>query len=103
MSVANENDKYDQNDYVRVFEEYLKTESPIDLVVMNKLGKRNRILAKVLNYYEMEHSFPILINRKVNEFATVEEELSVIEKKNYRIRHSEVKLAKFFNHLEERL
>lgn len=103
MSVANENDKYDQGDYVRVFEKYLKTKSPFDLVVMNKLEMTNPTVSKVLRYYEMEHSCPILLNKKTREYKAIEVDLSVIETKNYRIRHSEIKLSKLFTKLRQLL
>jgi len=94
MSVANENHKFSQDDYVRVFAKTLKSKKPFDLVVMPDLQKLNRkTLKKVLKFYELENSLPIKPNLG-SENKTVVADIATIEKKNYRLRHDPQKLAK---------
>ncbi len=99
-SVANENDNYDQDDYVNKFSEYLGSRKPFDLVVMvdfDYLNKKD--LKEVLKLYELEHSHPIIFNPKGKEKA-ITANIATIEKVNMRLRHSETKLATFFADLE---
>jgi len=96
MSVANENHKFSQDDYVRVFAKILKTKKVLDLVVMPDLKKLDqKVLKKVLKLYELENSFPIKTNLK-SKNKTLVADIATIEKKNYRLRHDPQKLAKFF-------
>jgi uncharacterized cofD-like protein len=96
MSVANENHKFSQDDYVRVFAKILKTKRPFALAVMPDLKKLNqKVLKKVLKLYELENSFPIKTNLK-SESKTLVADIATIEEKNYRLRHDPKKLAKIF-------
>ena len=99
-SVANENDSFDQDDYVAVFEKYLKHKSPFDLVLMADLGSLDKnLLDKVLKLYALEHSFPIKFNKKSKE-KTLLIDVVNIEEKNMRLRHSEEKLGEVFKNLD---
>ena len=96
MSVANENHKFSQDDYVRVFAKRLKTKKPFDLVIMPDLEKLNqKILKKVLKLYEMENSFFLKPNLE-SKNKTLVADIAKIEQKNYRLRHDPRKLAKVF-------
>lgn len=96
MSSANENDGYNQDDYVGLFTEYLGDRRPFDLVVMADLNALDgRRLRKVLRLYKLEHSFPIKYCKKSNQ-KTLVVDLAILEKKNDRLRHDELKLANFF-------
>ncbi|MBP8591191.1 YvcK family protein [Candidatus Shapirobacteria bacterium] len=99
MSVANENHKFSQDDYVRVFTNFLKTKSPFDLIIMPDFQKLDqKILRKVLKLYELENSFPIKPNLKSNNKALIAD-IATIEEKNYRLRHDPQKLAKIFTQI----
>ncbi len=99
MSVANENDGFDQNDYVETFQKYLSCEKCFDLVVMADLNKiRRKTLEESLRNYDMERSLPIKFNA-VSKVKTVVEDIAIVEKKNLRLRHSDQKLAKYFSDL----
>ena len=97
---ANENNNFDQNDYLKVFEKYLKTKSPFDLILMADLTYLNqKLLKKVLDLYALEHSFPIKFNNKSQE-KTVLADIALIEEKNMRLRHSEEKLGELFKNFK---
>ena len=99
-SMANENNGFDQDDYVGVFEKYLKYKSPFDLVLMTDLSCLDqKLLKKVFDLYALEHSFPIKFNKKSKE-KTILADIALIEEKNMRLRHSEEKLRKLFTMLE---
>ncbi|MEI8067726.1 MAG: 2-phospho-L-lactate transferase CofD family protein [Candidatus Shapirobacteria bacterium] len=99
-SVANENNKYDQDDYISIFSKYLKTTKPFDLVLMADFKKLDQEkLKKVLSLYKYEHSFPIMFNPDGKEKAVVAD-IVTIENINLRLRHSEDKLAKFFGKMK---
>ncbi len=99
MSVANENGGFDQNDYLKIFERYLNCRKCFDLVVMADMSKLNRkMLRKSLENYEMEGSFPIKYNKE-EKVKTMVEDIALIEKKNYRLRHDDQKLSKLFLNL----
>jgi uncharacterized cofD-like protein len=99
-SVANENDDFDQNDYVATFEKYLGCKSPFDLILMVDLGNLDqKLLKRVLKLYELEHSFPIKFNKKCKT-KTILKDVAVIEERNMRLRHSEEKLGEIFRTLE---
>lgn len=101
MSVANESHDFSQNDYVSVFADKLKIESPFDLVVMVNLQKLDkRSMAQILKYYEMENSFPLKFEEKERSWKTIVADIGKIEKKNMRLRHDEKKVGKFFAMLE---
>lgn len=102
MSVANENDKFTQLDYVKTFSKYLNIPSPFDVVVMadfDKFDKEN--MQNVLNNYALEHSYPITYKKADNvDFKTMIVDIAVIEMSNIRLRHSVTKLSNFFKALE---
>lgn len=99
-SVANENDNFNQDDYVATFEKYLKCKSPFDLILMADLGcLEKRLLKKVLKLYALEHSFPVKFNKKSKQ-KTILVDIAKIEEKNMRLRHSEEKMGEVFRKLE---
>ena len=99
-SVANENDGFDQDDYVGIFEKYLKCKSPFDLILMVDLDCLDQnLLKKVLELYSLEHSFPIKYNGNSKE-KTILADIAKIEEKNMRLRHSSEKLGEIFKGLE---
>lgn len=94
MSVANENHKFSQDDYIRVFGQYLKMTNPFDLVVMPDFEKLDqKQLKKVLGFYALENSFPIYPNKK-SQYQTLVADIAKIEVQNWRLRHSVSKLTK---------
>lgn len=96
MSVANENDKFSQNEYVEIFGKYLSMDSPFDLILMADLGSLNKgFLKKTLDSYRMEHSHPIRY-KEISKIRTISEDIAIIDKKNLRLRHGEEKLSKIF-------
>lgn len=98
-SVANENDGFNQDDYMAVFEKYLKYKSPFDLILMADLNCLDQKLLKmVLKLYGLEHSFPIKFNKKSRQ-KTLVADIAIIEEKNMRLRHSEEKLGEIFKTL----
>jgi uncharacterized cofD-like protein len=101
MSVANENDGFTQGEYVKMFGKYLKMKEPFDLVVMADFEKlEQKLLRKVYQNYELEHSVPIKDNKKENPFKTDVIDIAKIEEKNLRLRHSVTKLEKYFRKCE---
>jgi hypothetical protein len=99
MSVANENHKFSQDNYVGVFGKYLKMDHPFDLVVMPDFSKLDQEkLKRVLGFYALENSFPIYPNKK-SQYKTIIADIAKTESKNWRLRHSVSKLAKFLQGL----
>ena len=99
-SMANENNDFDQDDYVTLFEKYLGYKSPFDLVLMANLNCLDQnLLKKVLKFYALEHSFPIKFNENSKQ-KTLLANIASIEEKNMRLRHSEEKLGDLFKTLE---
>ena len=99
-SMANENDDFDQDDYVNLFEKYLRCKSPFDLILMADLACLNqKLLEKVLKFYALEHSFPIKFTKNSKQ-KTLLADIASIEEKNMRLRHSEEKLGNLFKTLE---
>ena len=97
MSVANENNDFSQRDYIEVFKKYLGEKRPFDLVVMADITKIDGIkMRKAKANYALEHSKPIWVDKNYKEVETIVEDLAMVEEKNYRFRHSEEKLKKFF-------
>lgn len=97
MSVANENSGFSQKEYVAVFEKYLKMKKPFDVVLMADFDKLDqKILQKVYQNYESEHSLPIKNNGLKNGFETKVIDMATIDIKNLRLRHSVTKLSKYF-------
>jgi len=100
MSVANENYKSNQDEYVKIFAQYLKNNKPFNLVIMPDFEKLDqKLLAKVLKLYSFENSFPIRPKKGKNRYKTMVADITTIEKVNTRLRHSEEKLAKLFKKL----
>jgi len=96
MSVANENDKFSQNDYVEIFGKYLRMSRPFDLILMADLDSLSKgFLKKTLDSYSMEHSHPIKY-KGISKIKTISEDIAIIDKKNLRLRHGEEKLSKIF-------
>ena len=80
MSVANENDQFDQCKYVEAFEKYLG-KSPFDYVLMADLSKLNKKELKIVeSNYAMEHSFPIKICPEYDGAKVFFEDITVIDK-----------------------
>jgi uncharacterized cofD-like protein len=98
MSVANENDGFSQNDYVEIFKKYLDIDKPFDVILMADLLKINKVdLKKTLANYSFEHSRPIRFEEKITpNYKVVSADIAVIDKSNFRLRHSVSKLAKLF-------
>lgn len=93
MSVANENDGFDQNDYNRVFSEYLG-KNCLDLIIMADVSVFPKKMWKnTLLAYKLERSYPIKVAKKC-QCKTVVDDIAVIEGENGRLRHSEEKLAR---------
>lgn len=99
MSTANENHGFDTDQYCGMLEKYLG-KKVIDAILVADLEKINRAkLAKVLRYYAMENSYPILPGK--DRTRTVVEDIALIEEKNMRLRHSETKLSTTLKNLIE--
>jgi len=97
MTTANENDGFCQNDYVKLFSNFLKKESPFSLVLMPDLSKlEKKDLEESFLNYKMEHSKMIeFCSESVVE--TVLEDMVVVEKRNKTLRHDVAKMAKVFS------
>lgn len=100
MSVASENDGFDQNDYIGTFSSYLGTKNPFDLVVMADLSRfKTSLIKKVLFNYDLEHSSPIRFDKN-SIYKTELADIATIDEDNLRLRHSERKLGDFFASLK---
>jgi uncharacterized cofD-like protein len=100
FSMGNEVEKSTQNEYLEVFKKYLKSERPFDLLVMTNLENLDKkMLEKVFYFYKLENSSLVEMDGKCP-IKTVKIDLAKIEESNMRLRHSEVKLAEFFNNLD---
>lgn len=100
FSPANETKTATQGEYIRIFEKYLKTQSPFDLILMadlSVLDKRN--LKKIINFYKLEHASLVKMI-KDKKYNTEIVDIAVIDQKNMRLRHSEKKLEQFFRTLK---
>lgn len=100
ISVANENNIKDQNGYLDLFHKYIGKNCNIDCMVLPDLNYLDKnLLKKVLKNYALEHSATInyCANRKERSLLA---DVAVIEKKNFRLRHCESKLARWFNEFE---
>lgn len=96
MSVANENDGFDQNDYLTIFEQYLGKDC-LDLIIMTDLSVLSeKQMKKTLLAYQLERSYPIKVAKKCRA-ETIVADLAIIEPENGRLRHSEEKLAGLFS------
>lgn len=100
MTTANESDGFDCKQYVDLFEKYLGRKNSIDVVLMPDMTKLNiKLLKEVLRFYEMENSFPI--NQADCKARVVVDDIATIDKKNMRLRHSEIKLSTSLKNLIE--
>lgn len=98
MSVANENNGYDQDKYIKIFEKYLG-KNCIDLVVMADIKKLDKkILKESLYAYSLERSYPVKYVKK-SKVRTILADIALVEKENKRLRHSEDKMAEMFSTL----
>ncbi len=94
MSVSNETNDFDQDDYVKVINQYAKIN--FDTILMADLTKVDqKVLKKILNSYACEHSAPIKHNLQ-GKNKIVLADVASVDEVNFRLRHSEDKLAKFF-------
>jgi len=100
FSMGNEVKKSTQSEYLEIFKKYLKNEKPFDLLVMADLESLNKkTLKEVFYFYELENSSLVMMDRKCL-VKTIMVDLAKIEESNMRLRHSEEKLADFFETLE---
>lgn len=94
MTQANEGRICDQLAYANLFKKQLNIE--FDHIVMADLSVLNqRKLNKVRMYYGMEHSNEVGYKEDKSK-RTILEDLATIDEKNWRLRHSTLKLAHFF-------
>jgi uncharacterized cofD-like protein len=98
MTVRSENYNFDQDEYLRVFEKYLGRNC-LDLAIMPNLKVLNKKeLERVKRFYRMERSYPVKI-RKDAKIKTIVADIALIEKENFRLRHSEEKLDRLFSEI----
>ena len=98
MSVANENIVRNQIDYLNIFEKYI--EASFDKILMADMSVLDQEkLKKIYGYYELENSKLIEYtdNCKV---LTEKADIVTIDETNWRLRHSETKLADYFAKME---
>jgi uncharacterized cofD-like protein len=100
FSPANETKSASQTEYIKIFERYLKTKSPFDLVLMADLSVLDRkILKKIINFYKLEHA--TLVRKIKNSDLKIKmADIAVVDKNNMRLRHSEKKLGEYFRNLK---
>lgn len=98
MASGNEGKIKNQNDYLALFEKYLKCN--FDLVLMADMNSlEEKKLNRVLEYYEMENSS--LIEYLPNSRCKCEiADIATIDEVNWRLRHSATKLADYFAKME---
>jgi len=96
MSVRNENHRFDQDKYIKVFEKYIGKKGIFDFLLMADLTKLDKnLLKKVFNNYDFEYSRPIVFKSKsINKTKLAD--VATIDEKNLRLRHSVEKLADWF-------
>jgi uncharacterized cofD-like protein len=98
MLAANENLIKSQSDYLSMFEKYLEAE--FDAVLMADMGKLDQEkLNKVYGFYALENSIPV----KYSDECRIKTDLAdivTIDESNWRLRHSETKLADYFAKME---
>jgi len=98
MSAANEGEIANQREYLEIFKKF-KIEG-FDLLIMADLSSlEEKKLNRVLDFYELENSRKIKYVED-SENRTVVADIATIDEVNWRLRHSESKLAKFFTNLE---
>jgi len=102
MSMANENNGFDQKDYIDLFRKYLGNKVKIDLILMADLDLLDKKLTtKALRFYEMENSYPIKFNKSYKNVKTELVDIAIVEPTNMRFRHSENKLSKILKNFIE--
>lgn len=94
MSVSNETNAFDQDDYVKTINKFANVR--FDYILMNDWDKiDDGLLSKILESYSWEHSAPIKYNPSgVNEAILLD--IASVDEVNLRMRHSEDKLTDFF-------
>lgn len=98
MSVCNETNNFDQDDYVNVINQYAKMN--FDLILMPDLSLlKHSLLEDVYGSYNDEHSAPIKYNVS-GKNKVVLADIVHVDEVNLRLRHSEDKLAQFFAKME---
>lgn len=98
MLTANENLIKSQVDYLKMFEKYLETE--FDSVLMADVSKLDQEkLKKVYGFYALENSTPIEYSDDCR-IKTEMADIVTIDENNWRLRHSESKLADYFAKME---
>lgn len=98
MSVCNETNNFDQDDYVKAILEYATIK--FDLILMADLSKTDKdLLNKVYKSYADEHSYPIKYNPQGKSKVLLYDIVS-LDEVNLRLRHSIDKLADFFANME---
>lgn len=99
MSVRNENDGFSQEEYVHVFEKYLKCRKIFDLVLMADLKcLEEKLMKRVYKNYKLEYARPLKL-KKNDSMNTIVADIATIDEKNLRLRHDEDKLAFWFRNL----
>lgn len=99
FAMANEVKKPVVSDYWKIFQKSLGTQKPFDLMVMGDVDKLDKkIFNKALSFYKLENSFLVKADRVPNT-EVIKADIVKVEESNMRLRHSEEKLAKFFEEL----
>lgn len=99
FAMANEVKKPLASDYWKIFQKNLGTEKPFDLMVMGDIDKLDKkIFNKALSFYKLENSFLVKADR-ISNTEVIKADVVKVEESNMRLRHSEEKLAKFFEEL----
>jgi len=94
MSVCNETNNFDQDDYIKVINDYAKID--FDLILMADLKNiPKNLLEKVTDSYANEHSHQIKYNPSAKNKAILAD-IASLDEINLRLRHSITKLANFF-------
>jgi len=94
MSVCNETNGFDQDNYVEIINKYIKVK--FDEIVMSDFKSVNKkLLNNILESYANEHSRPIKYhNKSISKTSIID--LLAVDEVNLRLRHSVDKLAKYF-------
>lgn len=94
MSSANEGEIVNQKDYLEIFKKYLIDD--FDWLLMADLNSLEaKKLNRVLEFYELENSKPIKYVED-NKNKVIVTDIATIDEVNWRLRHSQSKLARFF-------
>lgn len=94
MTLANEGKIDNQDDYLKLFKDKVKID--FDYLLMADLSKLDsKKLEKTLGFYELESSENIKY-LKDSKNKTILADIATLDEVNWRIRHSQSKLAKYF-------